>query len=62
MKQINLLLVLFTIGLIFLFIAPSVNSNELTAEETNMNLNSITNARLEDEAGIKFILFTFKLF
>lgn len=50
MKQLKLLLVLFALGLIFLFAVPNVESNEITAESSALNRNEAE--RLESEDGI----------
>ena len=61
MKQLKLILVLLTIGMIFLFAVPSVESSEVSAETTNMNTNMNARLQSEEDEG-KFYNFLLKLF
>jgi hypothetical protein len=48
MKQLKLLLVLLTLGLIFLFAVPVVESSEIASEASALNNNQAERLQSED--------------
>jgi len=62
MKQLKLILVLLTLGLIFLFAVPVVESSEIASEASALNTNQAERLQSEDGNLSFFNSFEFLLF